>query len=105
MAIQAPTFSGDTAGAKASGKIEAVIGDSRISRNLKGNMLCSCVTPAYMYGLSARKSAIDCDGRTCLKRHLERVGEERSIRAQHRGYWRMLIENKMREKRGKTRRR
>ena len=51
MAIQAPTFSVDTAGAKASGEIEAVIGNSRISHNLKRKRLCFCVTPAYMYGL------------------------------------------------------
>ena len=37
-----------TAGAKAWRKVEWVNGDRRISRKPKGNVLSSCITPAYM---------------------------------------------------------
>ena len=33
------------------GKSKGVIGDKRISHKRKGNVLSSCVTPAYMIGL------------------------------------------------------
>ena len=32
-------------------KVEGVMGDRRISRKLTGNVLSSCVTPAYTNGL------------------------------------------------------
>ena len=40
-----------TAGANAWRKVEGVIGDRRISRKRKGNVLNSCVTPAYINAL------------------------------------------------------
>ena len=40
-----------TAGANAWRKVEVVMGDRRISRKLTGNVLSSCVTPAYTNGL------------------------------------------------------
>ena len=40
-----------TAGANAWRKVERVMGDRRISRKLKGNVLNSYVTQAYMNGL------------------------------------------------------
>ena len=39
------------AGANALSKVEVVVEDRRISRKYKGNVLNSCVTPAYMYDL------------------------------------------------------
>ena len=39
------------AAANAWRKVEGVMGDKRISRKLKGNMLSSCVIPAYLYGI------------------------------------------------------
>ena len=40
-----------TAGTNAWKKVEGAVGDRRISRTLKGNLLSSCVTPAYIYAL------------------------------------------------------
>ena len=40
-----------TAGATAWGKVEGVIGDRWISGHSKGNVLSSCITPAYMNAL------------------------------------------------------
>ena len=40
-----------TAGANTWRKVERVMGDTQISRKLIGQVLSSCVTPAYMYGL------------------------------------------------------
>ena len=34
-------------------KVEGVMGDRHISRKLKGKVLNSCITPAYLYGLEA----------------------------------------------------
>ena len=39
------------AGASAWGKVEGVMGDRHISRKLKGKVLNSCITPAYLDGL------------------------------------------------------
>ena len=38
-------------GANAWRKVEGVMGDRRITRKRKGNVLSSCVTPAYMNAL------------------------------------------------------
>ena len=32
-------------------KVEGVMGDKRISQKLKGDMLSSCIIPAYLYGI------------------------------------------------------
>ncbi len=42
---------GITAGANAWRKVEGVMGDRRISRKRKGNVLSSCVTLAYINAL------------------------------------------------------
>ena len=39
------------AGASAWRKVESVLGDKNIFRKLKGKVLSSCVTPAYLIGL------------------------------------------------------
>ena len=39
------------AGASAWRKVEGIMGDRCISRQLKGKVLSSCITPAYLYGL------------------------------------------------------
>ena len=40
-----------SAGANAWRKVEEVMGDRRISRKRKGNVLSACVTPAHMNAL------------------------------------------------------
>ena len=40
-----------SAGANAWRKVDGVMGDRRVSRKRKGNVLSSCVTPAHMNAL------------------------------------------------------